>query len=398
MLHPGAWWAWAIALAATAGRTTNPVLLLLIGTVLAVVVSSRRPDAPWARAFSTLLKVGLFVIAFRVLIQVVLGLRTGAGTVILDLPSVALPEWAAGVSLGGPVTVESLALAVVAGLQLAVLLLAVGAAASLSSPYRLLRCLPAALYEVGVAVTVALSFTPQAVVSAQRARAARRLRGRPTKGPAGLRGLAVPVLEGALERSLRLAESMDARGYGRRADVPRRVRAVSSAALLGGLLAACVGAYGLLGGGIGFGVPAAVTGALLLSLGLVVAGRRSPSTRYRPDPWAGPEWITSLAGLAALVAIVAAEALGVAGLRPSLDPLEDPGLPLLPALGLLVAALPAFLTPRPPSLLPRHPAGGGTALPRRDRTGTAPQAHDRGVGARRGGVRPAATAERAARP
>ena len=37
----------------------------------------------------------------------------------------------------------------------------------------------------------------------------------------GLRGIAVPVLEGALDRSLQLATSMDARGYGRRSDTGR---------------------------------------------------------------------------------------------------------------------------------------------------------------------------------
>ena len=39
---------------------------------------------------------------------------------------------------------------------------------------------------------------------------------------AGMRGIAVPVLEGALDRSLQLATSMDARGYGRRCDTGER--------------------------------------------------------------------------------------------------------------------------------------------------------------------------------
>ena len=29
-LHPGAWWLWALGMAAAASRTTNPILLLLI--------------------------------------------------------------------------------------------------------------------------------------------------------------------------------------------------------------------------------------------------------------------------------------------------------------------------------------------------------------------------------
>ena len=53
-LHPGAWWLWALGLAAAASRTTNPLLLAL---VLAVVAHGRRraPDrrAVGARASST---------------------------------------------------------------------------------------------------------------------------------------------------------------------------------------------------------------------------------------------------------------------------------------------------------------------------------------------------------
>ena len=46
-LHPGAWWAWALGLAAAASRTTNPLLLVLLVLAAGVVVNARRPDAPW---------------------------------------------------------------------------------------------------------------------------------------------------------------------------------------------------------------------------------------------------------------------------------------------------------------------------------------------------------------
>ncbi len=105
------------------------------------------------------------------------------------------------------------------------ILLCFGAANSLASPYRLLRSLPAVLYETGVAVTVALSFTPELVQSIGIVRQARRQRGIPTKGLRGMRGVAVPVLESALDRSLQLATSMDARGYGRRISVGTDVSA-----------------------------------------------------------------------------------------------------------------------------------------------------------------------------
>ena len=58
----------------------------------------------------------------------------------------------AGIELGGPVTAEDLLAALYDGLRLAVLLCCVGAANTLANPKRALRSLPAALYELGVAV------------------------------------------------------------------------------------------------------------------------------------------------------------------------------------------------------------------------------------------------------
>ena len=135
--------------------------------------------------------------------------------------------------------------AVYAGLQLATMLACVGAANALANPRRLLRAVPGALYEVGVAVVVALSFSPQLVEGVSRVRAARRLRGRPHTGLRGLRGVAMPVLEGALERSVDLAAAMDARGFGRGAADAGRAPTLRRADP-GGLLGVCAGLYGLL--------------------------------------------------------------------------------------------------------------------------------------------------------
>ena len=103
------------------------------------------------------------------------------------------------------------------------MLICVGAANALANPKRLLRAVPGALYEVGVAVVVALSVAPQLVESVLRVRAgpaAARRRGSAASGRCG--GIAIPVLEDALDRSLLLAAAMDSRGYGRtRAAAPR---------------------------------------------------------------------------------------------------------------------------------------------------------------------------------
>ncbi|HEX4433184.1 MAG TPA: energy-coupling factor transporter transmembrane component T, partial [Acidimicrobiales bacterium] len=241
-----AWWLWAAGLAICAMRTNNPFLLALIGVVACVVVSARRSSAPWARSITFFLRVGVLVIIIRIVIEILFGQRGIPGHVLFTLPQLPLPPWAAAVSIGGAVTLESILDAFVLGLQLAVILLCFGAANSLASPYRLLRSLPAVLYETGVAVTVALSFTPELVQSIGIVRQARRQRGIPTKGLRGMRGVAVPVLESALDRSLQLATSMDARGYGRRTSVGKVSRRLAGGATIGGLLLMAAGIYGVI--------------------------------------------------------------------------------------------------------------------------------------------------------
>ncbi len=333
-------------------RTNNPFLLALIGVVACVVVSTRRSSAPWSRSITFFLRIGVLVIVVRVVIEMLFGQRGLPGHVVFTLPQVPLPSWAAAVSVGGPVSVESLLVAFVEGLQIAVILLCFGAANSLASPYRLLRSLPAVLYETGVAVTVAMSFTPELVQSIGIVRQARRQRGIPAKGLRGMRGVAVPVLESALDRSLQLATSMDARGYGRRISVGTGSRRLATGSTVGGLLLVAVGIYGVIDGGslFGLGLPILAVAVVLCGMGLALGGRRSARSRYRPDPWRGPEWIVTASGVAALATMTVARALDVPGLTISFIPLTFPHVPLLPVMGILVALVPAVAAPSPTAL------------------------------------------------
>ena len=98
-VHPGAWWIWGLGLAVAATRTVNPLLLGLIVAVTAVVVSARRPMADWAGAYPVFVRLALLVIVIRVAFAIVFGVRMGT-TVWFTLPSLTLPDWMAGVSVG----------------------------------------------------------------------------------------------------------------------------------------------------------------------------------------------------------------------------------------------------------------------------------------------------------
>ncbi|MFI8241360.1 CbiQ family ECF transporter T component [Streptomyces sp. NPDC085866] len=348
-LHPGAWWLWSLGLGTAATRTTNPLLLGLLIAAAGYVVATHRSSAPWARSYAAFAKLAVAVLLIRLAFTVVLGSPVPGTHVVLAFPEVPLPHWAQGIQLGGDVTAEALLFAGYNGLKLAALLICVGAANALAAPARLLKSLPGALYEIGVAVVVALTFAPHLIADVQRLRAARRLRGRPDRGVRGLLQVGLPVLEGALERSVALAAAMDARGYGRTAAVPARVRRTTSALTLGGLLGVCAGTYGLLTAEGGtYGLPVLGAGVVAALAGLRLGGRRTPRTRYRPEPWGVHAWLVAGSGAAVAALLALASARDPDALHPGVVPLVAPTLPLWPAAAVLLALLPAFIVPKEP--------------------------------------------------
>jgi energy-coupling factor transport system permease protein len=350
-LHPLAWWAWALGLAVAVSRITNPLLLLLILAVLAFVVVNRRSDAPWARAFKYYLVLALIVIGIRIVFRAVFATGVEPGDHILfTLPTVQTPAWYAGVHIGGPVSLEGVLAAACDGLRLGTLLCCIGAANVLANPKRALRVLPGALYELGVAVVVALSVAPQLVESVQRVRRARRLRGATGTRRRAIRSIAIPVLEDALERSVHLAAAMDSRGYGRTGTATRSTRHLTAALLLAGLSGLCVGAYGLLDATAPrfLGFFATVGGAALCVAGLVLGGRRVRRTRYRPDPWRLSEWVVAGSGAVVAAVVVAGAGFDSADLTPASSPLRWPTLPMVPLTVVLLAAVGGVAAPPVP--------------------------------------------------
>jgi energy-coupling factor transport system permease protein len=369
-LHPVAWWCWALGLATAASRTSNPLLLVLIVAVLGLAVTLRRTQAPWARGYRYYLLMAAVVIGIRITFSVVFtsGPAT-AGAIWLNLPVVRMPSWFTGVRIGGPVSAQAVLSAGIDGARLACLLCCIGAANTLANPKRALRVLPGALYELGVAVTVALSVAPQLVESVQRVRRARRLRGYGAgRRFAVLRGIAIPVLHDALERSLLLAAAMDSRGYGRTSAATAASRRVTAGCLLAGLTCLCFGCYGLLDPTVprGLGAGGFAAGAALCVAGLVLGGRRVTRSRYRPDPWEWPEWVVAGSGIACAVALSLNVGYDPAALNPVLYPLHWPALPALPAAAILMTAVAAAIAPpvaeqaSPPAIAAQAMAEAGT--------------------------------------
>ena len=160
----------------------------------------------------------------------------------------------------------------------------------------------------------------------------------------------MPVLEGALERAVDLAAAMDSRGYGRTGPVAPRVRRTASALLLLGVVGVCLGVYAMLDGGTpgAVALPLLALGVVAGLVGLRLAGRRAVRTRYRPDPWALPEWLVSLSGVVPAVTLVVVSVLDPDVLVGATAPPTWPSLPLVPALAVAFAALAGVVAPRPP--------------------------------------------------
>lgn len=345
-LHPVAWWVWAIGLAAAASFSTNPMLLVGLVAVAALVVALRAGTQPWARSFRLYLLLGLAIVVLRVVFRIVFGGVEG-GRVVLDLPEIPLPDWVAGVRLLGPVTAESLLAGLYDGLRLAAIVVCVGAANALANPKRLLASVPAGLYEIGTALVVSITIFPQLADSARRVRAAQALRGGPSGRVGRLRRFLVPVLEDALERSIRLAAAMDTRGYGRQPGQGAGQRWLTGSLMLVALMGICVGTYAFLDTTAprALAWPMLGVGVLAAVAGLTSAGRRVQRTRYRPDRWRPAELAVVACGLACAY-------VGWLLVRVEL-PVAHPGVSAMPYLsplalgGLLVAALPAVLAPEP---------------------------------------------------
>ena len=368
-VHPWSWWAWAAGCGIAISLTNTPLLVVLVAGAVAIVVALRRTDEPWARSAGVYAGMAFTIIVIRVFFQILMG-GDGTGTVLFRLPEASLPDWAAGIRLGGPVTAEGLAATGYDALRLAGMLVCFGAANSLANPRRVLKSVPAALHDVSGAVVIALSVFPQLIASVQRVRHARRLRGDTRTGIRALVTVLVPVLEDSVETSMSLARGMESRGYGR---TDRRVRPGTRVLLIVSVMLLTLGCYGVLANPTGsfsadpsacapgslcswfltdrmgqhIGTVLIIAGIIGSIIGLRISGRLLGVSRYRPDPWAWQATASCLCGAVAVATMIWLSRANPKAITVSTSPVVWP--PLEPTMLLLVVAaiLPGIFTPAP---------------------------------------------------
>ncbi|PZS21021.1 MAG: hypothetical protein DLM54_05090 [Acidimicrobiales bacterium] len=202
MTRPAAVGLWVLAGLSIALASSDPLprVVVLVGAWLLLVRSrlSGRRLAPLA------IGVG----ALGGLSMLTNGLLSHTGATVL----VSLPAWLPLV--GGPVTLEGLVEGAAIGVGLAA---AVSVAASLTlviDSGDLVDALPWFLARLGAALGSALNLVPAVAGSFTSVREAQRMRGWRPRGLRSMVDLVVPVMVGAIERSVQLAESMEARAFG----------------------------------------------------------------------------------------------------------------------------------------------------------------------------------------
>jgi energy-coupling factor transport system permease protein len=212
-LHPLTWWLWSALLATTLVRLQNSWLTIATIALVSVLVFKFKSDGPWADSYKWALKLALAVILFRVFIGIVIGVPV-PGHVLFTIPTIPLPDWMAGITLGGAVTWERVSSTIIESLNIASIIALFGAATALTNPRAVLRSIPPIFYEVGMVLVIATTLTPQLVGNLKRIRIAQKMRGISTNRFLSWRQIAMPLLEDSLARALDLAAAMDSRGYG----------------------------------------------------------------------------------------------------------------------------------------------------------------------------------------
>jgi energy-coupling factor transport system permease protein len=354
--HAGAWLLWLAAAMLGALGTRNPYYLgLLIGIAWAtsawlgrIAITSARQDSDVAgrdtpvdsvsRSRGLLLRA---VVLFTVAIGFLKGLSLHIGTTVLF----ELPEgWPV---IGGPITLESMVWSGLDAFSLLTVLAVFAVFSAQADYYSLLRSLPPFLHQVGLVTSIAITFVPQTVTRFTEIREAQALRGHRVRRVSDLLPLIMPLLAGGMERSMNLAEAMEARGFSRSPAGSRPVRPIVTQAglalgigltLAGGALLAFFATQPLIGWAtIALGIG-------LIAVTLRAVGRGARRRRYRRAAWRERDTALAAVSIGIIVFLLAYKFLAPSALTyypfPSIHP---PTFDPVVALALLGLAAPSFI-------------------------------------------------------
>ncbi len=285
-----AWAVWLLAGGLLALTTRHPLYLVLLLLITRVVHGAcALPQSATLRL--PFWRLAGLILSFSTLFNM-LTAHIGE-TILFELPA---GWWL----IGGPLTLEGAVYGFITGLSLVTLLSLFLAFNAIVPTAELAGLTPAALYELGLVLLVAITYVPETARQFQRIREAQAIRGHRLRGLRDWRPIVIPLLVGGLERALNLAETMVARGYGATAQVgiPRRMRLL----LLLGLVLALGGALRLSWGAAdGWALIAA--GGLAVGLAYRHLSRRVARTRYRPRRWTWADTAVVVAALLSLALI-----------------------------------------------------------------------------------------------
>lgn len=338
MHHPVAMVLWVTAAAVVALSTRNPIYLLLLLAVVGLCYRAavrRNPRAQWGG----LLRLGVWIWAITIPFN---ALSAHLGRYVLfTLPR----HWPI---IGGPITLEASIFGFLSGLSLVLLLSAFATFNTAVEQHELLRLVPAAFYQVGMVATIAVTFVPVMTATFADIRQAQTLRGHRFRGIRDLLPLLAPLLATALERSIQLAEAMEARGYGSGLQPISPTCATAIQAItLGGLLSLIGGLFAR-----AYYPNLADAGGVLVLLGtaavlamLWLQGRRVSRTHFKQWHWDGASIAVAATSVLSLLIVVSAQWWSIRGLAyyPYPPSTIVPNFEPLLALAILLLLTPALV-------------------------------------------------------
>ena len=339
--HTLTWLTWLAAAAylALANAQPLPSLLLILASGMSFDLASRHN--PQGQDWGTFLRLGLWVwlvaLGFNLL-------SVHAGEIVcFRLPQ----NWPV---VGGPITLEALLYGLSSGASLFAVLLVFATFNLAVETQRLLRWMPPGLYQAGLVVSIAVAFVPQMMRSLQDIREAQRVRGHPFRGLRDLAPLFIPLVTTALERSLTLAESMEARGFGGVvAQFPPGTRSRARLLTLGGLSALLVGLLWRTARTqpAWMGLAWLALGTILCLLAVYVQGRQIRRSHYQREVWQRRDAGVILASLASIALVILAQWRDPQAMAYYPYPPLSPWPTFAPLVGLSAALLatPALLWP-----------------------------------------------------